>query len=420
MIQDEVLRGYLLDCLACRTGTLPATPALSDEDWRTWLRLATMHRVGPLLHWKQAQAHEAGWPDFLSQALAGSRRTHALRAMQMQRELLHAHRLLETAGIPCMALKGAFLAWHAYPQPDLRPVRDLDLLVPVDQVLRAYDILRAGGYECLLEEHGELDAILKKSKHLPGLQRPDSSVKLELHARLFHSDATGGQGYELSQLPGFWERAIRRELGGKHIRYPAPTDQLLHLLVHAIADHKLNNGPLIFTDIHYLLETHDIDWLLFWQQADALQQMSALVLGLRLAEHHWGSLGIVWPPQPPALPDEALLDALRYFSLCDVDARRHVSAMHHLRAGWLHRLSWLRRKVLPGPHRLALRYPTRNRLWALPYWYGRNWLDGLPRLAVILRGPHKAATRNELGVLQRLESWLLPASGPERSGPDKS
>lgn len=419
--QDAALRAYLLDCLASPVGTLPVAPVLGAEAWRAWLKLVTMHRVGPLLHWKQSQAGDPGWPDFLSQALAAVRRTHALRAMQMQRELLHAHRLLTAAGIPCMALKGAFLAWHAYPGPDLRPVRDLDLLVPADQALRAYAVLRAGGYQQLSGVHGELDVILETSKHLPGLRRPGSGVTLELHAQLFHPDENGGQAHELSRLPGFWERAMRCELAGELIRYPAPTDQLLHLLVHAVADHKLNNGPLIFTDIHYLLKAHDIDWPLFWRQADRLRQLPAVALGLCLAEHHGGDLGIGWPAQRPALPDGALLDALRLFSLRDFDARKDILVTQHFQGGWLHWLSWLRRKVLPDPRSLASRYPTGNRLWTLPYWYGRSWLDGLRRLAGILRGRHKVAIRNELDTLQQLDSWLLrAAAAPARPDPGRS
>lgn len=98
MSQDGLLRRHLLDCLACELGSLPVTPALDSTDWDAWLVMVRMHRLGPLLHWKQAQVLEHDWPDFILEALAGSRRQHAIRSLQMRRELLHANRLLQEAG----------------------------------------------------------------------------------------------------------------------------------------------------------------------------------------------------------------------------------------------------------------------------------------------------------------------------------
>lgn len=415
MSQHALIRSHLLDCLACPPGMLPVMPAFDPDDWQTWLRLATMHRVGPLLQWKQSQASCQQWPALILEALNRSRRQHALRALQMQRELLHAHRLLQSAGIPCMALKGAYLAWHAYPNADLRPIRDLDMLVPAEQALRAYEILLAGGFK-LPQEHGELDAILMSSKHLPGIQRPGCSIKLELHAQLFHPVADGEHTHELSRLPGFWTRAIQRELAGQQIFYPAPTDQLLHLLVHAIADHKLNNGPLIFTDVYFLLMSHEIDWPLFWNQAEVLQQLRAITLGLQLVRYHWGDLPIGWPATLPAPEDASLLRKLRDFSLRNFDATKDVSVANIIQAGWPQRLSLLRKHILPSAHELAVRYPTGKKRRGLPYWYARKWLDSFKRLPSVLRIQRQQAIRAESDTLRELDAWLAITPEQNSSG----
>lgn len=395
---------HLLNVLANKASSLhePLTP----DDWQIWLDLARQHRVAPLLHWRHGQEQETDWPNEIVAQLVQSRRQHALRALNMQRELLDAHHLLQAAGIPHMALKGAFLAWHVYPSPELRPVRDLDILVPAAQALQAYAVLQAGGFEQLQGEHGELGAILEAHKHLPGIHRPGSRIKIELHAHLMHPDEHGGRVHELSMQPGFWERAFRRPLAGHEISYPSPTDQLLHLLIHAITDHKLNNGPLIFSDVAFLLEKHPIDWPLFWQQAETMGEARAVMLGLQLIRYHLGQLDVSWPKKYSCEPQASLLDTLHLFSLRDLEARSDVQLVHRLGAGWQQRLTWLRLQLLPKPAELAVRYPIGKAYWTLPWWYARKWLDGLRRLGGLLRLKHKHTIDEETAVLKQLDAWL--------------
>lgn len=52
--------------------------------------------------------------------------------------------------------------------------------------------------------------------------------------------------------------------------YPAlaPTDALLHFVVHCAHEHFFGSGPLVLSDIAYLVRRHAIDWPSFWLQAD--------------------------------------------------------------------------------------------------------------------------------------------------------
>lgn len=42
-----------------------------------------------------------------------------------------------------------------------------------------------------------------------------------------------------------------------------PTLALLHLIIHAVHDHLFNIGPVILTDVRYVLQSSRIDWPLF-------------------------------------------------------------------------------------------------------------------------------------------------------------
>jgi Uncharacterised nucleotidyltransferase len=84
--------------------------------------------------------------------------------------------VLRAAGLPVILLKGAALAFCAYASPGLRPMRDVDLLVPHDGARRARLALERAGW-CPAERHHEafLDSI-----HALAFRGPQG-VEIDLH-----------------------------------------------------------------------------------------------------------------------------------------------------------------------------------------------------------------------------------------------
>ena len=58
--------------------------------------------------------------------------------MRVLRDILSTY---DSAGIPALVLKGAALAHLVYPEPGLRPMSDLDILVPESELWRAQRLL---------------------------------------------------------------------------------------------------------------------------------------------------------------------------------------------------------------------------------------------------------------------------------------
>lgn len=101
----------------------------------------------------------------------------------------------QSAGIEARVLKGAALAHLVYPQPGLRPMRDLDILVKPSEARRAQQILAGLGFVAPLPLH-------LPDKHLPAAARPSEglSVSVELHHNLFN--AARPASLTLEQLAG--------------------------------------------------------------------------------------------------------------------------------------------------------------------------------------------------------------------------
>ena len=83
-------------------------------------------------------------------------RSQSLSAIRLNVEILrqhqYLHELMTKAGIPYVVLKGAASAYY-YPQPQQRMMGDVDFLVAQEDVERAAEVLREGGFVSGDESH---------------------------------------------------------------------------------------------------------------------------------------------------------------------------------------------------------------------------------------------------------------------------
>lgn len=298
----EELQRLLLDMLSTQRPVDVATVTqLGEEDWQAILGMVRQHRLGPLLHW-QLTHERAGVPvpETVRSALAGMFRAAAMRSLSAQRDLLEVCRLLNAAGIPSIPLKGAFLAYFSYPHAALRPLRDIDLLVPADLGVAAFTALVDAGYLKFDYYGGDPEHCAETARHLPPLRAAADRLLIELHVRL--------PGYRTDRQSqddvfDYWQRTNEKSTGGMNLRYLGPTDLLYLLIVHAAYEHKLDNGPLVLSDIRYLVNGSDIDWPLFWRLAEAGNTARGCELLLRMTEHYFGSLPIRYSREDAGVPE---------------------------------------------------------------------------------------------------------------------
>lgn len=399
----------LLDLLGDKARIEPAAiTALSPVDWEHIDRMVRQQRLGPLLHWQLTQTRpdlpipadvKAGWAAAFDRS--------SLRVLQFSRDLKLIHRALDSAGIPYQALKGVFLALHAYPHPALRPVRDIDVLVPRDRTLQAYDVLIAGGFPRHPKYPGSPEAQLSIDKHLPPLTNASGAGFVELHARLSNP---GEVDFDITDQPDFWSRTIRLVMAGDAVAFTSPTDMLLHLIVHAADDHLFNNGPLILGDIAFLLRSHAIDWPLFWRLAEDWRQTRAARLTLTLARRYWNLDDIEWPvnQEPTPIP-ESMQIAAAGLMLEEPETSFLLRFGHELtRSGNPLQALWiLFRRFFPERARIAMTYPVRQDSPLIGLYYLRYAASRLVnRLPVVLDQARRHETTASTPDLAQLKHWL--------------
>ena len=313
-------------CLLALVGNLPEDLSQrSAQDWQAIDRLAALHRLQPLLHF--AHADNTAIPSAIRAGWRTSHRAAAMQALASRAALEDCCLLLDNAGHQPIALKGAWLGTHAYPDPALRPMRDLDIWVPVEGVLGAYQVLLEHGYAPFEPPEMTLVDIVRLDKHMPPLRSP-RGIAIELHHRLWEPE-----GRLDHPSPTADEAAIRArsQTDADGIRMLDPQDTLAHLIVHAVYSHRLDCGPLLLSDIDFLLRRAPSDWPRFWAEARAgnWQQGARLVLEL---VQRWRPGAVVELTGDPA-PAE-LVEAAPDLLLQELDTRQSAQlAATTLKAG---------------------------------------------------------------------------------------
>lgn len=213
--------------------------ALAPEErafqaWLQWNREADLiedtldlgtYRLLPLVYYNLRRRRTEG-PHL--ERLRGIHR----RTWVENQSLIHAcSRLLEAfhrAHIDTMVLKGAALLAHYYPDHGVRPMGDIDIWVPLDQVEQAIGILAARQWLPQGRTLEQLTTHYFSIQHGHGFFDPENK-KLDLHWHILHSNLDSRVDTVL------WQGAVPVQIADISTRALNATDQLLHICVHGAA-----------------------------------------------------------------------------------------------------------------------------------------------------------------------------------------
>ena len=342
--------------------------ALSPPELQEVIELAPSHGLGPMLLWAAEQAG-IDTTDPLWAALVASEQKNRLRYLLRTSSHAAVQAAFAAADIPCIWLKGFALAHTVYPRPTLRPMVDLDVLVPFDRRRAALATANAVGYH---ETEPEMFAGYHELLHHYDLYgHIEDLIKLELHFRLL------GPGERLlpqAEHEWFWSQT--QAVVYRDLRFTAlnPEAHLLHLCAHAVLHHGETEFILLrYLDLHLLVtSTETLDWPLVLEQAVHLRWTYAVERALGYAQGYFAT------PLP-----EGLLDELRQrrprgeaiaYATRQQPSNHWEDFLKNLRAlPRSERLRFAVRTFLPSAEYLRFSYRI-DADWKLPFYYVRRWL----------------------------------------------
>lgn len=193
---------------------------------------------------------------------------------------------LNATGFYPVALKGSPLAFGYYPEPQMRPLRDVDLLLPPEQAEAAYDFLLLQEQFAPLRRGARYG--LEHSHQLPEILHKPSRMVIEIHHRLNAKNWSADEQFAAKIM----SEAISITLLDREVLVPTAENNFLHLLEHATLHHTFANGPLILADLHYLARHDNFDVGQVLSDIDKLGLARSFAIIVRCAEE----LGAKWIP----------------------------------------------------------------------------------------------------------------------------
>jgi Uncharacterised nucleotidyltransferase len=255
---------------------------VTDDEWEGLIEQASIHGLAPMLVWLLEDSGCNPKTRSIWMPLIENRRQTALRYMLLEKAQRDLHHAFIQAGISCIWLKGIALAPVIYPQPELRPMSDLDVLVPYEKRTAALECAIELGYKTLEESPDEQSKILFTYPHHVYLMGNEQNpTALEIHHWLL--------GYDLELLPEsrlmwFFQQTTTKEQGHLPYQILKPEAHLLYLAAHAILQHGEEEFYGVrFLDFHQLVIHRPLEWDFVVQHAISFKWSYALERALEIS-----------------------------------------------------------------------------------------------------------------------------------------
>src|SRR5436305_5393410 len=224
--------------------------------------------------------------------------------------------VLGDAGIETLVTKGASLALLSYGDVGVRPMDDVDVLVPLDRTMEAIEALSAAGWK---PEHDD-PAAWTRVHHSLGFSGADRGA-VDLHWFSLWQPASDQQ---------LWRASVPLELAGAATRAPCPADQLLLACVHGTPWSPLPPFRWIADAVTVIRSAGEqLDWQRLVAEAERRQLTVATAAALAYLGEAFGAA-----VPPPVLDDLRAAPATRHERAAFRAACQPDSPLRTLRMAW--------------------------------------------------------------------------------------
>lgn len=351
--------------------------SFSELDWDLFVHMAKAEGVAPLTHFTLSRSTYKA-PEAVSQKLSLEYYKSAAFNQMILEEMGKVVQTLTEANVSVGVLKGAALAITIYPDPALRPMTDLDLLVKIEDFEKAKGLILSMGY------HETIPEITKGFNRFAGyhsqLNKSDNpSIKIELHWSL-----VAGENDVRSPSAGwFWQNIY---WGGCPVHYGISIAKLqmlskeallLYLAGHLILQHgKAASRIIWFYDIALIIKSwkSELNWYILFEEADKLGYLPVLRFVIEKINTEFE---VDFPINE--IPKGKFISNYRTEFLVNLlwkgKSGRLINALSRLIAtrGWK-KLYLLIGYFFPDVNYMQWRYRFQNR-WQVIYYYPLRWIQ---------------------------------------------
>lgn len=250
------------------------------ESWKQWKSIVDFdsdvdHGSFRLLPLVYHNLSSSGYSDELVDGrLKGIYRQAWLKNQKLFYKAGKIIRLLHESGIETAVLKGIALTELVYKNPGIRPMADVDLIIPFSKARKGVETLEKSGFNMQLPHLLEYN--LEFGRSMAFEDQEGTEIDLHWHALVY--------SHQKIKEKDFWDRTVPVKVGGVETQAFSLSDNLFHTLVHGI---RKNPEPPIrwVADAMAILssEINRVDWqrlLLFAKRLRVFLQVKRALIYL--------------------------------------------------------------------------------------------------------------------------------------------
>lgn len=205
---------------------------------------------------------ECQCPAALLREARNARLATAAQWLRLRFELRRLAAEFAQRNVDFLVLKGAALAFLAYPDSSLRSVSDIDLLVRSESLSQALEGMRAAGFRCperFVHAHpmSLMEFALAGEEISLPLEKPGTRALVEIHTQL-----ESAEPWFPVPIGRIWESIRKTDLEGLKVCVLDKHEFLFHLVLHLARGNKFALGLRPLLDVHLWLQAQakSLDW----------------------------------------------------------------------------------------------------------------------------------------------------------------
>jgi len=246
---------FIIDCLNGRIN--PETiEKIRQDEWQPIIELAKKKQLSAIIFFNLKQSNLLhSLPTFVNEELENAHYCVLTQNTIILKELTKLLKALNQLDIKPIILKGVALINTVYDGNfSLRPMVDIDILIPPEQLGATKQCLKELGYEIDMADFGSTTYKLKDNENLNLLNTP----YLEIHWHILHKKFNRVLNID-ERI--FWQRAKTFKMEDVDYLGLSCEDNILYLSLHLILIHFFSNILWLY-DIKRIIETQkdDISW----------------------------------------------------------------------------------------------------------------------------------------------------------------
>ncbi len=341
---------YAIKLISCVLNNSAPTYPQEEIDWYAFKRFCDRHSVSNIVAYS-INSMDLNLPDDIKAYFKEIILQSAAKEARLEVETVTITDAFEKNHIPHMLLKGSVVK-NYYPQPDMRSMCDVDILVG-NHLDEAMPIMNDCGFE------------LRSRDFLHDCYFKKPFLNVELHSSLFDKELT--QLYKYFKI-GF-ERAELTD--GYSYRYELSKEDFYIFMLTHLAKHfkRTGSGVRSVADIYvYLLNNPDLNFIYINNE---LKNIGLLRFSekIKIIADNWFSRGAV---SPDDAVENYIITSGTYGSALNLELNRFLQRDNG-KSYTFNKLKYILNVAFPDMNYMCARYPQlKSKRFLLPYyWFKR-------------------------------------------------